>query len=69
MAIRRKILNMPNYKEGDESGWETVRGLGKLDKEYTSPCIKKYCGKSLRGKTFRFSYVEVDGQRYWISNI
>lgn len=50
MDKRRDIVNIPNYKDGDELGRETVRDIGKLDKDYISSCIKKYCGKSLFGK-------------------
>lgn len=66
MNLRRDVIEVDSFIEGTETGWETVRGIGKLDKEFTKGLVKKYCGKSSSGKTFRFAYIENEKGRFWI---
>jgi hypothetical protein len=60
------IVEPEYYFAGMEDGWETVRGIGKLDRVYISRLLKSYCGKSFIGKTFRFAYMDLKDGRYWI---
>jgi len=67
MDIKRKVVNRPGgYTKGIEDGWETVRKINKADKPYLENLVKKYCGKSFFGKTFRLAYIETSSERYWI---
>lgn len=69
MNIRRDFIEVEKFIPGMEDGWETVRGLNKLNKPYTinNKLIKKYCGKGFQGKTFRFAYFNTEKGRMWIS--
>lgn len=62
----RKYIEMKDYENGMEDGWETLSGITKLDRIYIKGLVKKYCGRGLMGKTFRFAYKDIEEGRMWI---
>ena len=67
MDKKRKILEIEEFIEGSETGWETIRKVSRLDKPYLEFVMKKFVGKSLFGKVFRIAYIDNEDGRFWIS--
>lgn len=66
MDFKRRKVELVNFHKADISGWETVRGIGKIDKADLEGVMFQHVGKSFKGKTLRIAYKDIGSERFWI---
>jgi len=66
MNKERKIIEISEYLNGTEDGWELIKVMSFFKKVLMDGIVKNDCGNIFLGKKFRVAYKETENGRCWI---